>query len=93
MVNITDLLTRDYNTDQKFSISTNSVSGVVSSNSNSEAHNANPLTDTCSLQALTSTVVKKGVVHAADVSTQYKYRNSLFDLKIDTDSSVQRSPL
>ncbi|RID72404.1 hypothetical protein BRARA_C04298 [Brassica rapa] len=61
-----DLLTRDYNTDQKFSISTNTLSGFV----------------------LTSTVLKKGVVHAADVSTQYKSRNALFDVKIDTDSNV-----
>ncbi|CAN6877909.1 unnamed protein product [Brassica oleracea var. botrytis] len=61
-----NLLTRDYNTDHKFSISTNTLSGV----------------------ALTSTVLRKGVVHAADVSTQYKYRNALFDVKIDTDSNV-----
>ncbi|ESQ45542.1 hypothetical protein EUTSA_v10010622mg [Eutrema salsugineum] len=61
-----DLLTRDYSTDQKFSISTNSVSGL----------------------ALTSTTLKKGVVHAADVATQYKYRNALFDVKIDTDSNI-----
>ncbi|CAE6075666.1 unnamed protein product [Arabidopsis arenosa] len=61
-----DLLTRDYSTDQKFSISTNSVSGV----------------------ALTSTALKNGVLHAANVATQYKYRNALFDVKIDTDSNI-----
>ncbi|XP_013595524.1 PREDICTED: mitochondrial outer membrane protein porin 2 isoform X1 [Brassica oleracea var. oleracea] len=61
-----DLLTRDCNTDHKFSISTNTLSGF----------------------ALTSTVLRKGVVHAADVSAQYKYRNALFDVKIDTDSNV-----
>ncbi|KFK34258.1 hypothetical protein AALP_AA5G121500 [Arabis alpina] len=61
-----DLLTRDYNTDQKFSISSNSISGV----------------------ALTSTALKKGGLHAADVAAQYKYRNTLFVVKIDTDSNV-----
>ncbi|CAA0385383.1 unnamed protein product [Arabidopsis thaliana] len=62
-----DLLTRDYSTDQKFSISTNSVSGV----------------------ALTSTALKNGVLHAANVATQYKYRNTFFDVKIDTDFNVK----
>ncbi|CAH2064565.1 unnamed protein product [Thlaspi arvense] len=61
-----DLLTRDYSTDQKFSVSTSSASGL----------------------ALTSTALKKGAIHAADVATQYKYRNALFDVKIDTDSNV-----
>ncbi|KAJ4878653.1 Mitochondrial outer membrane protein porin 2 [Raphanus sativus] len=61
-----DLLTRDYNTDQKFSISTYSASGV----------------------ALTSTALKKGGVHAADVTSQYKYKNAVFDVKVDTDSTI-----
>ncbi|CAN7025029.1 unnamed protein product [Brassica oleracea var. botrytis] len=61
-----DLLTRDYNTDQKFSISTYSASGV----------------------SLTSTALKKGGVHAADVTSQYKYKNAVFDFKIDTDSTI-----
>ena len=39
-------------------------------------------------QALTSTALKKGGVHAADVTTQYKYKNAVFDVKIDTDSTV-----
>jgi voltage-dependent anion channel protein 2 len=64
---VLDLLTRDYSTDQKFSISTNSVSGV----------------------ALTSTALKNGVLHAANVATQYKYRNTFFDVKIDTDFNVK----
>jgi hypothetical protein len=63
---VLDLLTRDYSTDQKFSISTNSVSGV----------------------ALTSTALKNGVLHAANVATQYKYRNTFFDVKIDTDFNI-----
>ncbi|CAF1716967.1 unnamed protein product [Brassica oleracea] len=61
-----DLLTRDYNTDQKFSISTYSASGV----------------------SLTSTALKKGGVHAADVTSQYKYKNAVFDVRIDTDSTI-----
>ncbi|KAF3568730.1 hypothetical protein DY000_02011710 [Brassica cretica] len=61
-----DLLTRDYNTDQKFSISTYTASGV----------------------SLTSTALKKGGVHAADVTSQYKYKNAVFDFKIDTDSTI-----
>ncbi|XP_013606713.1 PREDICTED: mitochondrial outer membrane protein porin 2-like [Brassica oleracea var. oleracea] len=61
-----DLLTRDYNTDQKFSISTYSASGV----------------------SLTSTALKKGGVHAADVTSQYKYKNAVFDFRIDTDSTI-----
>ncbi|XP_023638763.1 LOW QUALITY PROTEIN: mitochondrial outer membrane protein porin 2 [Capsella rubella] len=61
-----DLLTRDYSTDQKFSISTNSISGV----------------------AVTSTALKNGVLHAANIATQYKYRNTLFDVKIDADSNI-----
>ncbi|XP_010426523.1 PREDICTED: mitochondrial outer membrane protein porin 2-like, partial [Camelina sativa] len=28
------------------------------------------------------------LVHAASVATQYKYRNALFDVKIDTDSNI-----
>ncbi|KAJ0241978.1 Mitochondrial outer membrane protein porin 2 [Hirschfeldia incana] len=61
-----DLLTRDYNSDHKFSISTYSASGV----------------------ALTSTALKKGGVHAADVTSQYKYKNAVFDVKVDTDSTI-----
>ncbi|XP_010547555.1 PREDICTED: mitochondrial outer membrane protein porin 2-like [Tarenaya hassleriana] len=61
-----DLLTKDYNSDQKFSVSTYSASGV----------------------ALTSTALNKGGIHAADVATQYKYKNTLFDVKIDTESNI-----
>ncbi|XP_010550772.1 PREDICTED: mitochondrial outer membrane protein porin 2-like, partial [Tarenaya hassleriana] len=38
--------------------------------------------------ALTSTALKKGGLHAADVATQYKYKNTLFDVKIDTESNI-----
>ncbi|KAG0487218.1 hypothetical protein HPP92_009313 [Vanilla planifolia] len=37
---------------------------------------------------LTSGAVKKGGLYAFDVSTQYKYKNSLVDVKIDTDSNI-----
>ncbi|KAL9394222.1 hypothetical protein Peur_013507 [Populus x canadensis] len=61
-----DLLTRDYNSDQKFSVSTYSDTGV----------------------ALTSTAVKKGGLLAGDVATLYKYKNTTFDVKVDTESNI-----
>lgn len=41
-----------------------------------------------SFQALTSTAVKKGGLSAGDVAAQYKYKNVLFDVKVDTESNV-----
>ncbi|XP_020574489.1 mitochondrial outer membrane protein porin 5 [Phalaenopsis equestris] len=38
--------------------------------------------------ALTSGAVKKGGLYALDVSTQYNYKNTLVDVKIDTDSNI-----
>ncbi|KAJ6919694.1 mitochondrial outer membrane protein porin 2-like [Populus alba x Populus x berolinensis] len=61
-----DLLTKDYNSDQKFSVSTYSDAGV----------------------ALTSTAVKKGGLLAGDVATLYKYKNTTFDVKVDTESNI-----
>ncbi|KAM7520398.1 hypothetical protein LguiB_019360 [Lonicera macranthoides] len=61
-----DLLTRDYISEQKFSVSTYSDTGV----------------------ALTSTAVKKGGLSTGDVAAQYKYKNTLIDVKCDTDSNV-----
>ncbi|QHO10400.1 hypothetical protein HN51_068379 [Arachis hypogaea] len=61
-----DLLTKDYNSDQKVTVSTYSGAGV----------------------ALTSTAVKKGGHSVGDVAAQYKYRNTLVDLKVDTDSII-----
>ncbi|CDP02599.1 unnamed protein product [Coffea canephora] len=61
-----DLLTKDYISDQKLSVSTYSYSGV----------------------ALTSTAVKKGGLSTGDVAAQYKYKNTLFDVKVDTESNV-----
>ena len=39
-------------------------------------------------QALTSTAVKKGGLLAGDVATLYKYKNTTFDVKVDTESNV-----
>ena len=57
-----DLLNRDFNSDQKFTVSTYNDAGV----------------------ALTSTVVKKWGFSTGDVATQYKYKNAVFDVKVDT---------
>ncbi|KAM7263266.1 hypothetical protein ACFE04_000949 [Oxalis oulophora] len=61
-----NLLTRDYNSDQKFSVYSYSDAGV----------------------AITSSAVKKGGLSTGDVAAQYKYKNTLFDVKVDTDSNV-----
>ncbi|KAM7507195.1 hypothetical protein LguiA_017648 [Lonicera macranthoides] len=61
-----DLLTRDYISDQKISISTYSDTGV----------------------ALTSTALKKGGLSTGDVAAQYKYKNTLIDVKVDTESNI-----
>lgn len=39
-------------------------------------------------QALTSTAVKKGGLVAGDVATLYKYKNTTFDVKVDTESNI-----
>lgn len=61
-----DLLTKDYISDQKFSVSTYSDTGV----------------------AITSTAVKKGGLSSGDVAAQYKYKNTLVDVKFDTNSNI-----
>lgn len=61
-----DLLTRDYTSDQKFSISTYSDAGVV----------------------LTSTAVKKGGLSTGDVAAIYKFKNTVVDVKVDTESNI-----
>ncbi|KAJ9177368.1 hypothetical protein P3X46_012594 [Hevea brasiliensis] len=61
-----DLLTKDYSSDQKFSVYTFSDAGV----------------------ALTSTAVKKGGLSTGDVAALYKYKNTLFDVKVDTESNI-----
>ncbi|KAM1091386.1 hypothetical protein FF1_018880 [Malus domestica] len=61
-----DLLTKDYSSDQKFTISTYSDAGV----------------------ALTSTAVKKGGLSIGDILTQYKYKNTVVDVKVDTESNI-----
>ena len=41
-----------------------------------------------SIQALTSTALKKGGLSTGDVAALYKYKNTQFDVKVDTDSNV-----
>ncbi|KAF8410221.1 hypothetical protein HHK36_002744 [Tetracentron sinense] len=38
--------------------------------------------------ALTSTAVKKGGLSTGDVAAQYKYKNTLIDVKVDTESNI-----
>ncbi|GAB4849091.1 Voltage-dependent anion-selective channel protein 2 [Ancistrocladus abbreviatus] len=61
-----DLLIKDYISDQKFTISTYSHTGV----------------------ALTSTAVKKGGLSTGDVAAHYKYKNTLIEVKVDTESNI-----
>nr|XP_043606171.1 mitochondrial outer membrane protein porin 2-like isoform X2 [Erigeron canadensis] len=61
-----DLLTRDYISDQKFSLSTSTANGL----------------------ALTSSATKKGGLSSGDVGAVYKYKNTLVDVKLDTDSNI-----
>ncbi|KAI3722692.1 hypothetical protein L2E82_33734 [Cichorium intybus] len=61
-----DLLTRDYLSDQKFSVSTTTDNGL----------------------ALTSTATKKGGLSSGDVGAVYKYKNTLIDVKFDTQSNI-----
>ncbi|XP_010272561.1 PREDICTED: mitochondrial outer membrane protein porin 2-like [Nelumbo nucifera] len=61
-----DLLTKDYSSDQKFTVTTYSDAGV----------------------ALTSTAVKKGGLSSGDVAAQWKYKSTLIDVKVDTDTNL-----
>lgn len=61
-----DLLTRDYISDQKFSVATYSDTGV----------------------AITSTAVKRGGLSTGDIATNYKYKNNVIDVKVDTESNI-----
>ncbi|KAL5753133.1 hypothetical protein ACOSQ2_023640 [Xanthoceras sorbifolium] len=38
--------------------------------------------------ALTSTALKKGGLSTGDVAAQYKYKNAVFDVKVDTESNI-----
>lgn len=40
------------------------------------------------VQAVTSTAVKKGGLYSLDVASAYKYKNTLVDVKVDTESNV-----
>ncbi|KAF5736223.1 mitochondrial outer membrane protein porin 2-like [Tripterygium wilfordii] len=61
-----DLLSKDYGSDQKFTVSTYSDSGL----------------------ALTSTALSKGALSSGDVAAQYKYKTSVFDVKVDSESRI-----
>ncbi|KAL6640899.1 hypothetical protein ACP70R_019080 [Stipagrostis hirtigluma subsp. patula] len=76
-----DLLTKDYTYDQKVTLSTVTASGVVRFFETER--------DTCSLyQGLTSTAVKKGGLYFLDISSVYKHKNTLIDIKVDTESNI-----
>ncbi|KAG8091468.1 hypothetical protein GUJ93_ZPchr0012g19399 [Zizania palustris] len=45
-------------------------------------------TVTASGLALTSTAVKKGGLYSLDVSSVYKHKNTLIDVKVDTESNI-----
>ncbi|KAL3637703.1 Mitochondrial outer membrane protein porin [Castilleja foliolosa] len=74
-----DLLTRDYLSDHKFSVSTYSESGVASLRKN-QLHYIR--------WALTTSTVKKGGYSSGDVAAQYLYKNTFVDVKVDTDSNI-----
>ncbi|KVI02699.1 Porin domain-containing protein, partial [Cynara cardunculus var. scolymus] len=40
-------------------------------------------------QALTSTATKKGGLSTGDVGAVYKYKNTLVDVKLDTESNLE----
>ncbi|XP_041017046.1 mitochondrial outer membrane protein porin 2-like [Juglans microcarpa x Juglans regia] len=61
-----DLLTKDYDCDQTFTITTITDTGV----------------------ALSSTVAKKGGLSSGHVAAQYKHKNAVLDVKVDTESNV-----
>ncbi|CAN6324171.1 unnamed protein product [Urochloa humidicola] len=60
-----DLLTKDYTSDRKFTLSTVTASGV----------------------GITSTAVKKGLYYL-DMSSEYKHKNALISVKVDTESNI-----
>ncbi|KAH9617261.1 hypothetical protein KSS87_003556 [Heliosperma pusillum] len=87
-----DLLTKDYVSDQKFSISTFSESGVVFSsfpNARDEFLCSSDLAVGVRYDmAFTSTAVKKGGLSTGDVAALYKYKNTVANLKVDTESNI-----
>ncbi|KAF8377644.1 hypothetical protein HHK36_031027 [Tetracentron sinense] len=94
-----DLLTKDYSCDQKFTISTHSDAGVKKSAldlcfglfgiyENLKAQPDN-IDDIGFIRpALTSTAGKKGGFSTGDVAAQYKYKNTLINVKVDTESNI-----
>ncbi|KAJ8427614.1 hypothetical protein Cgig2_010876 [Carnegiea gigantea] len=121
-----DLLTKDYISDQKFTISTCSDTGVImekqkaktrenkdDARSKHASHskmivletmhhavdilggqfsivheNGRQFNGTSLCYALTSTAVKKGGLSTGDVGAVYKYKNTVIDVKVDTESNI-----
>lgn len=44
------------------------------------------------LQGVTTAAVRKGGLYVCDPSSRYKYKNTLVDVKVDTDSNVHFVP-
>ncbi|KAK6237764.1 hypothetical protein QUC31_003233 [Theobroma cacao] len=87
-----DLLNKDYSSDHKFTVSTYTgagvwMNGMVEARGLAGLHCANSFSF-ASVQALTSTALKKGGLSIGDVAALYKYKNTLFDVKVDTDSNI-----
>ncbi|GAB2259949.1 hypothetical protein Droror1_Dr00010804 [Drosera rotundifolia] len=61
-----DLLTKDFVSDQKFTLSSSTDSGAE----------------------FTSTAIKKGGLSTGDIAAKYKYKNTLVDVKVDTESNI-----
>ncbi|KAL0377509.1 UNVERIFIED_CONTAM: Mitochondrial outer membrane protein porin of [Sesamum radiatum] len=90
-----DLLYRDYQSDQKFTITTYSPTGVVYFGFMEEV-GVGAVTKTsgsefevnAKFETLTSTGIKKGDLFLADVNTQLKHKNVTTDIKLDTSSNL-----
>ncbi|KAK8512426.1 hypothetical protein V6N13_083025 [Hibiscus sabdariffa] len=61
-----DLLNKDYISDQKFTISSSTYTGL----------------------GLVSNLVNKGGLSSGDVAAQYKQKNAVVDVKLDTESNI-----
>ncbi|KAK4409886.1 Mitochondrial outer membrane protein porin of [Sesamum angolense] len=98
-----DLLYKDYNSDQKFTLTTYSPTGVTLTSTgtkkgdlfladvNTQLKHKNITTDIkvdTSSNTLTSSGTKKGDLFLADINTQLKHKNITTDIKVDTSSNL-----
>ncbi|KAL2552349.1 Porin/voltage-dependent anion-selective channel protein [Forsythia ovata] len=74
-----DLFYRDHLSDQKFTVTTYSQTGVV---------NNLLVRKNLSILTLTSSRTKKGDIILADINTQSKHKNITTDVKVDTSSNL-----